>query len=339
MTADRFGKNYDRLYSTVVTPFMEDYQVDEPALRKLLQYFMQPKFLDAGGGIIVNPACGEIFYLSREEKKRNVEIAAEECSGKALVFAGVLGLRAEEFVEVAKDARDAGADGLFLFPPMGDSTVERSWRPDRDPEIWIDVARAVVEEVDLPIIAHPTGPPTPAYGVGLPLEATLRICKEIPNIVGWKMTYNFLGGVVIARGLRGLNRHVAILCAPADLYHANLASGYFDGTATGALNYSMETMVDHIEAWRRKDIDEALRIWKSGLEDLQHYVFSDYSRFHVKYKEATWLRGLIPRPLARPPMPKPKKEELITLRKLLAKAGLSVIPEEDANRVIAQLGN
>ena len=71
MSVDRFGKKYNRLYSTVVTPFMEDYQVDEPALRKFLQYFMQPKFLDAGGGIIINPACGEIFYLSREEKKRN----------------------------------------------------------------------------------------------------------------------------------------------------------------------------------------------------------------------------------------------------------------------------
>lgn len=336
MSKQKFGKKYDRLYATVLTPYKEDYQIDEPALRKMLEYFMQPKFIDAGGGIIINPACGEIFYLSREEKKRNVEIAVEECGGKVPVFAGVLGLRAEEFVLVAQDAQDAGADGLFLFPPIGDSTVERSWKPDRDPEIWIDVAQAVVKKVDLPIIAHPTGPPTPAYGVGLPLAATLQICKEVTNIVGWKMTYNFLGGVIIARGLRSLDRHVGILCAPADVMHANLASEYFDGTATGALTYSMEAMVDHIEAWRRKDFDAALRIWKSGLEDLQHYVFSDYSRFHVKYKEAMWLRGIIPLPFMRPPLPRPKKEELLTLRKLLSNTGLSVISEQDMNGMLSR---
>jgi 4-hydroxy-tetrahydrodipicolinate synthase len=339
MSVERFGTRYDRLYVTVVTPFKENYDVDEPALRKFLQYFMQPKFVNAGGGVIVNPACGEIFYLSREEKKRNVEIALEECGGKVPVFAGVLGLRTKEFVDVARDAREAGADGLFLFPPVGDSTVERQWRADRDPEIWVDVAKAVIKEADLPIITHPTAPFTSEFGIGLPLGATLRMCKEIPNIVGWKMVYNYLGTKKVARGLRSLERHVGIFSAPGDLFHENLATGYFDGSATGALNYSMEIMIDHIEAWRRKDIDEARRVWKSGLEDLQDYVFSDYSRFHVMYKEAAWLRGLIPRPLMRPPMPKPKKQELLTLRELLSKANLSVIPIEDVNRVIAQLGH
>lgn len=334
MSVDRYGTKYDRLFATLVTPYNDDLQVDEDALRKLVQYFMQPKFVEAKGGLIINPACGEIFYLSRQEKKRNVEIAVDECKGKMPIFAGVLGLTTKEFIDVAKDAKDAGADGLFLFPPMGDSTVERNWKPDRDPEVWLDVAKAVVKEVDLPIIAHPTASATPSFGAGLPLEATLRMCEEISNIVGWKMVYNYLGSKVIARGLRSLERHVAILGAPADLFHESLATGYFDGTATGAWNYAMEIMVDHIEAWRRRDLDEAVRLYKAGYEDLQHYVFSDYSRFHIKYKEGAWLRGLIPNPFMRPPMPKPWKGELLRLRELLINANLNVISEEKVNSLV-----
>ena len=48
MSIDRFGTKFDRLYVAVITPYKGDYEVDEPALRKFLQYFMQPKFRDAG---------------------------------------------------------------------------------------------------------------------------------------------------------------------------------------------------------------------------------------------------------------------------------------------------
>jgi dihydrodipicolinate synthase/N-acetylneuraminate lyase len=151
------------------------------------------------------------------------------------------------------------------------------------------------------------------------------------------MTYSYRGGLIVAKALRNLDRHVGILRASARYFHENLATGYFDGTVTGSFNYAMESMIDHINAWKRKDIDEASGIWNGGLENLQHYVYSDYSRLHVRYKIATWLRGLIPLPFMRLPMPKPKKEEITNLRDLLKGAALSVIPEEDINRIIKQL--
>jgi 4-hydroxy-tetrahydrodipicolinate synthase len=93
-----FGSRYDRHYCTIVTPYKDDFEVDEQALRRFLRYFMQPKFLDINGGIIVNAQAGEIDHLSREEKRRNVEIALEECGGKVLVFAGVGGVRTEHAI-------------------------------------------------------------------------------------------------------------------------------------------------------------------------------------------------------------------------------------------------
>ncbi|MFC2010378.1 dihydrodipicolinate synthase family protein [Chloroflexota bacterium] len=329
MSVGQFGKNYDCLYVTVVTPFKENYEVDEAALRRLLQYFMQPKFIDAGGGIIINPEAGEVFYLNREEKRRNVQIALEECSGKVPVFAGVADLRTEDAVRVATDAKIEGADGLFLLPPLGMIDITLSWDANKYPEVFIDMAKAEVEAADLPAIVHPVASSSTTFGIGLPVGPTLQMCNEIPNIVGWKMTYSYPGSIIIAKALRALDRHVALLRSTAMFFHENLATGYFDGTVTGALNYAMEPMIDHITEWKWGDIDEARRIWESGLADLHHYVYSEYSRLHVRYKLATWLRGLIPSPFMRPPMPKPRRDEILTLRELLANAGLSVISERD----------
>jgi len=337
MSNDKFGTKFDRLYVAVVTPYKEDYEVDEPALRSLLQYFMQPKFADAGGAIIINPEAGELFYLSRKEKRRNVEIAVEECGGKVPVFAGVFDLRTEDSVKVAIDARDVGANGLFLMPPGGTIEVASAWDADKYPEVWIDIAKAQVQAVDLPAITHPAAPYTPTFGPALPLGATLEMCRQIPHIIGWKMFQSYTGSRIIARGLRALDRHVAVLPALANLFHENLATGYFDGTVTGSFNYAMEPMIDHIKAWKRKDLDEALRVWKSGLEDLHEYVYSELGRLHIRYKIASWVRGLIPLPFMRPPVPKPKKEEILTLRGLLTKGGLSVIPEGEVNRITAGL--
>ena len=337
MTADRFGTTYDRLFVAVLTPMKENYAIDEPALRKLLQYFMQPKFREAGGAIIINPEAGELFCLSRQEKRRNIEIAREECGGKVPIFAGVIDLTTEGAVKVAVDAKELGVDGIFLMPPLGSMDITTSWNAEKYPEVFVDMAKAEVKAVDLPAIVHPVGGATPAFGIGLPLACTLAMCKEIPNIVGWKMTYSYPGGMTIANALRKLDRHVGILRASARFFHEYLATDYFDGTVSGSFNYAMEPMIDHINAWRRNDVNEASRIWKAGLADLHEYVYSDYSRLHVRYKLATWLRGLIPLPFMRPPMPKPRKEEIVALRDFIAKAGLNVIPKQDSDRIMSQL--
>lgn len=337
MLDHKSNRTFDRLFVAMVTPLKANYDIDEDALRKFLRYFAQPKFVDAGGAIIINPEAGEIFYMSRQEKRRNVEIAMEECGAKMPVFAGVCAPRTEEMVEVAKDIKEVGADGLFLMPPMGAIDIVSRWDVDKYPEVFIDMAKAITKIADMPAIVHPVAAVNPVFGMGFPLAGTLQICKQVPNIVGWKMIYSYPGSVIIAKGLRGLDRHIALLRSSAQLFHENMATGYLDGTATGSFNFGMEKMVDHLDAWRQEDVKKATNIWKSGLEELQYYIYSDYSRLHVRYKLATWIRGLIPLPFMRPPMPKPNKQEISTLKVLIAKAGLDVLSDDEINRIATTL--
>ena len=334
-----FGNKYDRLYVAIVTPYKDNtYEIDEGQLRSLLRLFLQPKYVDAGMGVIINPEAGEIFYLTREEKRRNVEIAVNEVKGKVPVFAGVIDNTTAGTVDVAVDAKKAGVDGLFMIPPMGAIDITTSWNALKYPEVWIDMAKEVARAVvDMPMICHPTATPSIPYGIGLPLEPTIRMCNEIKNIVGWKMTYNYDGYRIIARALRKLDRHVGIFGAPSIYFHENLASGQFDGTVTGSFNFALEPMIEHIIAWRRGDIKEARRIWDAGLAELKEYIYSDYGRLHTRYKAATWLRGYISNPFMRPPIPKPRKDEIQILRDLLVKAGMTVIDSAKISSLIKTL--
>jgi len=315
----------DHLYVAALLPYDRQMKVDESAYRKFLQHFLKnEKFVRMGGGLCINPEAGEIFYLTRAEKRRVLEIAMEEINGKVPVIAGTWALTTEETVETAKDCKALGVNGIFVTPPGGAQDVTSCWDADNYPEIWLDQIIAQNRAVDLPIVTHPVGGAKPPFSPGLPLGATLKICREVKNIVGWKMTYMYDGFRIIAQGLRGLDRHVAVMGALASRFHEYKATGMFDGTLSGFWNFALDPMLDHLEAWDNKDIDKAREIWDGGLSQLQEYV-ADMGRLHIRYKTAAWLRGLIPSPFMRAPMPKPQQVEIDTIYRLLQQLGLSVI--------------
>ena len=319
----------NRYYVAILLPMTEALKIDEPAYRRFIQYFLrEPRFLERGG-LCVNPEAGEIFYLTREEKRRVLEIAMEEAHGKVPVFAGTWAMTTAEMVETARDVKALGADGIFVTPPGGAQDVTSCWDADMYPEVWVDQIKAQDRAVNLPIITHPVTGSRPPFSPGLPLEATLAICREIPNVVGWKMTYGYDGFRIIAKGLRSLDRRVAVLGALASRFHEYNATGYFDGTLSGFWNFAFEPMLDHLDAWRRRDLETACRIWDSGLVQLHEYI-ADMGRLHTRYKTAAWLRGLIPNPFMRPPMPLPRQTEIDAIYALLKNLGLSVIDKSEA---------
>jgi len=313
-----------RYYAALVLPFDRDGKVDEAAYRDMIRYFLQDRFR-AVGGIVANPEAGEVYYLTREEKRHVAQIAVDEAGGKMPVFGGVFDLTTEGCVACALDAKHAGVDGLFLLPPAGCIDLVSMWNAEKYPEYWLDQILAIDAAAGLPIITHPVAAPTPQWGLGVPGEAARVICQAVPNIIGWKMIYNYDGQRKMWKLLRSLGRHVSIMAAGGGLFHEFLAHDVLDGTVSGSWNYGLEPMLDHIEAWRANDIVSARRIWvQGGLRDLHEYIYSDYSRLHLRYKIAAWLRGLIPSCRTRPPMPQPKTEEIATITRLLEAARVPV---------------
>lgn len=316
-----------RYYTAAVLPYDSDGRIDEEAYRRQIRYYLQPRFADVGG-FIANAEAGEIYYLSPEEKYRLVEIAREEIDGRMPLFSGVFELTTAGCVESAKRIKDLGVDGLFLMPPAGCIDLVTAWKSDQYPEYWLDQIKAIDDAVDLPIIAHPVASPSPQWGIGVAGESARLICQEVPNIIGWKGIYSYEGLRRLWIILRSLDRDVAIMAAGGRFFHEYLAHGVMDGTVSGSWVYALEPMLDHIDAWKANDLDGARRIWyEGGLGALHDYIYSDYSRLHLRYKIAAWVRDLIPSPLARAPMPRPKADEVKAIYALMKQANIPVIPE------------
>jgi hypothetical protein len=112
-----------RRYVAVLLPYDRSFKIDEQAFRRYVCYFADDKRFAREGGLCINPEAGEIFYMTREEKRRVLEIAMEEAHGKLPIIAGTWALTTEETVETAKDCKALGVDGIFVTPPGGAQDV------------------------------------------------------------------------------------------------------------------------------------------------------------------------------------------------------------------------
>ena len=132
----------DVCYAAVLLPFTPDLKIDEPAYRKFIQQFLKnPKFRERGG-LCINPEAGEIFTLTREEKRRVLEIAMEENNGAVPLIAGTWALATSEVVDTARDCKALGVDAIFVTPPGGAQDITSCWDADQYPEVWADQIKA-----------------------------------------------------------------------------------------------------------------------------------------------------------------------------------------------------
>lgn len=107
-----------------ITPSDADGRVDAEALRRLLE----PLAAAGVDSVGLLGSTGTYAYLSREERRRAVAIAAEAVAGRVPLLVGIGALRTDEAVRLAQDARAAGADAGLLAPvsytPLTEAEVE-----------------------------------------------------------------------------------------------------------------------------------------------------------------------------------------------------------------------
>jgi dihydrodipicolinate synthase/N-acetylneuraminate lyase len=302
--------------------------VDEGGYRRHLRRFLGAAGTNEKVGIIALPEAAEIFYLTRDEKHRILEIAMEEVGGKIPVIAGVSELTTDSAVKEARHIASLGVDGHFVMPPIGALDITQAWDAITYPEVFTDLARSLADAApELPMVIHPIGGRTPEFGLGLPAPAALDLCRSVPQVVGWKMTYNYNGFRLMVNALRSLEQSVRIYPSSAHFFQEYLAGGYLEGAASGAFNYAFEPMLQHIAAWRSGDVAGATNMWHGGLRQLHEYVYATHSRLHIRYKVAAWLSGVIDNPFMREPLPKPRKAEVETIARLVKGAGMETIED------------
>jgi 4-hydroxy-tetrahydrodipicolinate synthase len=157
-----------------VLPFTRDLDIDESAYRRHLRWLVE---VPGVTGVVANGHAAEVSSLTRDERKRSLAIALDEIAGAVPVIAGVYADGTHEAIDLARDARDAGAAGLLIFPP----TVFM-WGAQLKPDMVVRHFSVLADATDLPLIVFEY---PPASGIGYSPDTLALLCK-IPSVAGVK---------------------------------------------------------------------------------------------------------------------------------------------------------
>jgi 4-hydroxy-tetrahydrodipicolinate synthase len=162
--------------TAMVTPFRKDGALDEFTLRSLVK-----RQVDEGINFLVPcGTTGENPTLTRQEHLRVVEITLEEVKGRVPVLAGAGGYNTAEVIELAKEIKAMGADGILSVTPYYNKPTQ---------EGLYQHYKAIASAVKLPIIVYSVQGRT-----GVNIEpATLKGLSEIDYIVGVKEASGNIG--------------------------------------------------------------------------------------------------------------------------------------------------
>ncbi len=170
-------KNFKTIFPAVSVPLNDDYTINEPEFRAYLRW-MKTFYNQGIQGLVCNGHTGEITGLSRAERKRVVEICSEECGDIMTIISGVNCENTIESIEMAKEAKEAGADGILLMPP-------HMWlRFGMHANAPFEYVKDVAEGADIDIIIHLYPATSKAF---YPVETLIKMCREIDHVKCIKM--------------------------------------------------------------------------------------------------------------------------------------------------------
>ena len=150
------------VFPALTTKFDRDDQLDLPLFEKNLR-----AQLAAGvDGIILGGTLGESSVLTLEEKETLVKFCVDKVAGEVPVVMNIAEGATREAVQQSKLAKDWGAEGLMLLPPM---------RYKSDHRETVAYFKAVAATTDLPIILY-NNP------VDYKVEITLSMFDELVDV-------------------------------------------------------------------------------------------------------------------------------------------------------------
>lgn len=155
-------------WSTLMTPFTPDDEFDEEGLRHNIRHVKSLGTRGAG----FTWGMGEFWSLTREERLKVYDVAADEAAGEWFVGAHVSHTSHKEMLLLANHAESVGFDLLIVAPPYFVTKTESQ---------VIDFVRVLADSTNLAIMFYNS----PQFGIVMSADALRQIC-DIPNVVGVK---------------------------------------------------------------------------------------------------------------------------------------------------------
>jgi len=224
-----------------ITPFSQGNNIDEEALRKCIRFWIKGKV----SAIMPCGSNGEAPYLTREERKKVIKIAADEAVGKIPVIAGTGAISTCETILLTKDAKDLGADAVLVVTPFYFKLSNQ--------EIYRHYC-TLLDAVDIPTILYSVSKFT---GFALDPAVVAKLASEYANVVGVKYSEGDVGA--IAKIIKLVGNKISVLAGTADIVLPTLMLGG-KGAVVAVANVFPKLCSDLYEAFKKGDYEKAGRL-------------------------------------------------------------------------------
>ena len=183
----------------LITPFLEDLQIDYPALGRLVEYQIE-NHMDF---LVVLGTTAETATLSAAEKQSLIDFVIDQTAGRMPVMVGVGGNSTSEVLEQLKSLNLKQADGILSVVPYYN-------KPSQEGIYQHFMAIAAASPV--PVVLYNVPGRT---SVSMSAETTLRLAHDAKNIVGTKEASGNFGEII--KILKGKPDHFNVISGDDNL--------------------------------------------------------------------------------------------------------------------------
>ena len=283
----------------LVTPFAEDEELDEAALRADVRYMIEQASVH---GLVVGGSTGEGHTLTTDELRRVVGAAVDEAAGRVPVLAGLIVDSTRQAVERVRALSDLDVAALQVTP------VHYLFRPTDD--MMVRHFAAIAEAAHRPVMIYNVVP----WSYCSP-ALLARIVREVDGVIGVKQSAGDLK--LMADLLLMLDGQGLVMSAIDALLYPSFALGAH-GAIAAILTAAPKLCVQLWDAVQRGDHAAALHLHRKLLR-LWNAIVGDNLPANVKFAmELQGRRGGFPRA----PMPPSSEAQQAAIRVALQGAGL-----------------
>jgi 4-hydroxy-tetrahydrodipicolinate synthase len=272
-------------------PFQDNLAIDEKELRRYTRWLAGHRGI---GGLVTNGHTGEIFALGRAERAEVTRIVADAVRGRLPVISGICGESANEAVELAGLAKEAGASGLLVMPP-------HHWlRFGMEPEHVLDHFTALGKATGINLVTH-------VYPAWTKASYSSELLAELVRIP-WVTTIK-LGTREMSKydrdlaAVRRSNPRATILTCHDEYLLASMVQGV-DGALVGFAAFIPELIADLYQAVCDGDLKRAQAIQTriNGLKEVVYAADEPSGDAHARMKAAMVIAGRFSSNMTRPPI-------------------------------------
>jgi 4-hydroxy-tetrahydrodipicolinate synthase len=289
------------IHIPLITPFKDDYSIDEAGLYRLVDYLIEEQKTDS---LVPCGTTGESPTLSHDEHHQVIEIVIKATAGRVPVIAGTGSNSTKEAIEMTRQAEQAGATASLQVCPYYNKPEQHG---------LIAHFAAIARSTALPLILYNI----PGRTGRLIEVKTLLELAQIDNIVGVKdAAANINQTMALLAATRKMSKKFYVLSGEDALTFSSVCLGG-DGAIAAVGHVIGKELHEMMQAFARGDYKAAQELHFRTL-DVVNALFIESNP--VPVNTALDMMGL-PSGTLRPPLVPMRPETRAVLQRCLQELG------------------